>query len=89
MTYINWAKILANAGFTFFTSLASLCTFDYLLGSNLPLNFVLGVAVLVSAIQGCVAFFKELLTNIEKCSNPHPPKNVQKSLAFLNCITLF
>lgn len=66
---LDWLKILANTGFTFFVTLASICTFSYLVKSELPLSFIITVTIVVALIQGGVAFFKSLIDVINEHEN--------------------
>ena len=59
MKKINYKKILANAGFSFFTTLAGLISADALLNINIPITDFLFVALIPAAIQFGLAFCKE------------------------------
>ena len=56
-----WAKILANSGLAFFTTMSGILTADSILKTNFPLENILMTAVIVSSIQAAIAFFREIL----------------------------
>ena len=57
---VNWIRCIAVAGTAFFTTLASLITSEALLGSEISMDMLFTTALIVGAIQGGLAFFKEL-----------------------------
>jgi hypothetical protein len=56
---INWWRVLANGGVSFFTGLAAA------IGAGLPSDEMVKVAILVSFCQSGLAFFLELRREAE------------------------
>ena len=74
MKRIQWAKICANVGVAFFSTLSSLLTFDALTGGQVPEEIMLPASLMVALIQGGLSFCKELSEEIE-----HGPSNKKES----------
>ena len=56
---MNWIKIVANGGFTFFSTLAGLLTFDGIVGGEIPLTMLIFGSLVSSSIQFGASAFKE------------------------------
>lgn len=57
---INWTRILANGGTAFFTTLVGILTMDSISNTQVSIQFTIGAAVLIGAIQAGLAICKEL-----------------------------
>jgi hypothetical protein len=63
---INWLKILAVTGTSFFTTLIGILTIDALTQGSIPWNLLLPASFLVAAFQGGLAFCRELTAESEQ-----------------------
>ena len=81
---IRWAKIIANAGVAFFTSLSGIFTIEAITKADIPLETLVFGALVVAFINAGLSFMKELAKEeeekeIKKKSNPDPSNNSKKS----------
>ena len=57
---MRWIKVVSNTGTAFLTTLSGLLTIEGLTGGAIPLDLLLSSSLLISALQGGLAFFREL-----------------------------
>jgi hypothetical protein len=71
---INWFKIGANTGYTFFLMLAGMLTADKLMNTERPVIEYIAVCLVVAFINAMVVFFAQLLQSVNS-----KPKQRRKS----------
>jgi len=74
MPAINWVKICANTGYTFFLMLAGMLTADKLMNTERPVIEYIAVCLVVAFINAMVVFFAQLLQSVNS-----KPKQRRKS----------
>jgi len=66
MARIKWARVFANAGYSFFSVLVASCTLGALLKIDVPLLYFLELSGLVAGFNAGLAFFAELKKQTEE-----------------------
>ena len=66
MGKIKWARVFANAGYTFFSVLVGSFSLGALLKMDIPLFYVLELSCTVAAFNAGLAFFAELKKETEE-----------------------
>ena len=79
MARIKWARVFANAGYTFFSVLVASCTLGALLKLDVPLMYFLELSGLVAGFNAGLAFFAEIKREVEekpreRCEHKVPVK---------------
>jgi len=66
MGKIKWARVLANAGYSFFSILVGACSLGALLKLDIPLFYFLELALVTALFNAGLAFFSELKKQTEE-----------------------
>jgi len=79
---INWLKIVANTGYTYFLTLAGMLTADKLMNTERPIKEYILICLLVAFINAMIVFFAQIIQTLNNQTKrrPRPKKTSSKQI---------